>query len=612
VDGQRRELGDRAYLLSPEDLDASALVPDLIRAGVSSLKIEGRLKGPEYVAAVTRLYRTAVDSAGPPPEPLRDVALQMYSRGSGPGFLAGVNHQRLVEARGCDHRGLRVGTLREVRRRGPRSYAAVHLERPIARGDGLLLEGGYAGQGELGGRVWSLLQGGREVDRTSSRGEALIWFGPDVSVDSVTAGRRVFKTNDPHAERAARAPLPEPVPERLDLYVTGSAGQPLRVRAHSESGMEAEVATELPLQIAEKHELDQARLEAQLGRLGGTGFQLGTLHAHLARGCMLPISALNQARRALVERLQTPTERQLRAVATLDTAALVSPIEKPAPPAGLLVLCRNLAQARAALGAGADGVYLDFLELTGTGDALRTLRAEGARVIGVAPPRIRKPGEEKIDKYLSALDPDAVLIRGLGALHELDAGSRALHVGDFSLNVTNRLSASDVLGRGVAAFTPSFDLDATQLLALLDGNLAPYAEVVVHHPMPLFHMEHCVFAALLSTGTDYKTCGRPCDRHQLSLSDRAGMLHPVEADVGCRNTVFHAAAQSGADLVPKLAARGVRRFRVELVRESADETARIVKLYRGLIEGRDAPAQVRRQLNAIGAYGVVRGSLRVV
>ena len=87
------------------------------------------------------------------------------------------------------------------------------------------------------------------------------------------------------------------------------------------------------------------------------------------------------------------------------------------------MLCRNRAQADAALAAGADGVYLDFLELTGTGTALRELRATGA-FVGVAPPRIRKPGEEKIDRYLASLAPDAVLVRSLGALFELDRAGK--------------------------------------------------------------------------------------------------------------------------------------------------------------------------------------------
>src|SRR5205085_4162949 len=129
------------------------------------------------------------------------------------------------------------------------------------------------------------------------------------------------------------------------------------------------------------------------------------------------------------------------------------------------VLCRNLEQAEAAVQAGADGVYIDFLELTGTGDAVRGLK--GRTVVGVAPPRIRKPGEEKIDRFLASLEPDSVLVRGLGSLHEGGAG---LRVGDFSLNVTNRLAAAEVLSRGISAFTPSFDLDSAQLCSLLDGE----------------------------------------------------------------------------------------------------------------------------------------------
>jgi putative protease len=251
------------------------------------------------------------------------------------------------------------------------------------------------------------------------------------------------------------------------------------------------------------------------------------------------------------------------------------------------------------------------LELTGTGDLFRALRTQfPGRTLTLAPPRIRKPGEEKIDRYLRGLGPDAVMVRGLGALRDGDEG--LARVGDASLNVTNRLTAAEVLSRGLIAFTPSFDLDAAQLVALLDGPFAPWAEVVVHHPMPLFHMEHCVFAALLSEGRDHLTCGRPCERHALALRDRAGMDHPVEADVGCRNTVFHAAAQSAAGVVPTLVAQGVRRFRVELVRESAEDVARILGQYRALIEGRAQGDEVFRALRAEGGYGVVRGSLRVL
>ncbi len=181
--------------------------------------------------------------------------------------------------------------------------------------------------------------------------------------------------------------------------------------------------------------------------------------------------------------------------------------------------------------------------------------------------------------------------------------------------MTNAITAAEVLAHGLDAFTPSFDLDAAQLTALLTPHLAPFAEVVVHHPMPLFHMEHCVIAALLSEGRDHRTCGRPCDRHKVSLRDRAGLDHPVEADVGCRNTVFHAAAQSAAHVVLGVRDRGVRRFRIELVRESAEDVGRLVVAYRKLLGGQSTPAEAWRDLKALRAeagYGVVKGSLRVI
>ncbi|MEO8799720.1 MAG: peptidase U32 family protein, partial [Polyangiaceae bacterium] len=200
VDGVLHDLGERAYLLSPEDLEASRVVPELVKLGVSSLKIEGRLKGPAYVAATARLYRTAVDAAvgdGPPPtEALRETALATFTRGSNTGFFEGVDHQRLVDGRTCDHRGLEVGEALGTRTVRGREHVRLRATRALARGDGLLVEGGFGGEGEIGGRVWSLATSdGTDVERIEPGREALVWLGPDRALDVVHAGRRVFLTN---------------------------------------------------------------------------------------------------------------------------------------------------------------------------------------------------------------------------------------------------------------------------------------------------------------------------------------------------------------------------------------------------------------------------------
>lgn len=617
VDGQRHDLGERAYLLSPQDLEASALVPRLAELGVVSLKIEGRLKGPEYVAAATRLHRAAVDAAfgaAPPLPELRRSALLTYSRGSGPGFLSGVDHQRLVEGRTCEHRGLLAGVVRGVEQARDRVQVALQLSEPVSRGDGLMIEGGFGSSGELGGRVWSIRAGGRDVEQAPAGSEVLIWLGPERELSGVAAGARVFKTDDPASDRAVLHAIErQPHREPIDLIIRGRLGEPFVLEAISARGNRATITGDALLEAARDRPLDEALLRDKLGRLGDSPFVLRELELQLQEGVIAPVSSLNRARRALVTALIGAAKRRHRTTPVTAAALLrdSAPGDRPPPAPGLFVLCRNEAQAEAALAAGADGIYLDFLELTGTRKALVRLRELGARFVGVAPPRIRKPGEEKIDRHLLSLEPDAILVRGLGALRELVPGG-PLRVGDFSLNVTNRLTAAEVLRRGLHAFTPSFDLDAGQLAALLATDAGRHAELVIHHPMPLFHMEHCVFAALLSTGTDHRSCGRPCDRHTLALRDRAGMDHPVEADVGCRNTVFHAAAQSAAALLEPAMRAGARRFRIELVREAADDTRRIVETYRALIESRTSPAELFRTLRTEGGYGVVRGSLRVL
>ncbi len=617
VDGALRDLGERAYLLSPEDLAAVDAVPALVALGVASLKIEGRLKSPEYVAAATRLYRAAVAAAmgeAPPPErALRETADQMFSRGSGNGFFDGVNHQRLVEGRACDHRGVAVATLLAVRSARGRGWLSIKLDGPIARGDGLLVEGGRAGEGEVGGRVWAIQQRNVEVEHASA-GEALVWLGPDRDVSGLPTGRRVWKTSDPAREAEVRATI-ERDPHRVGLRLTvrGGFGEHPVYEAVTARGVRATVTGDAPIERATKHPLTLAVLGEKLGRLGDSPYELDGLRSELPEGAMVPVSSLNRARRALVDALCAASQRawETTAVTHAELLASAQAPTTPPPPAGLFVLCRTLPQAHAAVRAGADGVILDFLELTGTGAAVRALRAQGPTHITVAPPRIRKPGEEKIDRYLASLEPDAVLVRGLGALHE-DVFGDVARVGDFSLNVTNRVSAAAVLARGLAAFTPSFDLDATQLTALVETGFGPWAEVVLHHPMPLFHMEHCVIAALLSTGRDHRDCGRPCEKHQVSMRDRAGMDHPVEADVGCRNTVFHAAAQSAASVVGACKRAGVRRWRIELVREAPAEVERLVGAYRDLLRGAVDAGELWKSLRVEGASPVVRGSLRVI
>jgi putative protease len=393
VDGELRDEGDSAYLLSPEDLEATSLVGRLAELGVRSFKIEGRLKGPEYVYATTRLYREAIAAAfgdgAAPTDAQRRGALQTYTRGSGHGFLDGVDHQRLVDGETCDHRGLEVGETHGVRVVAGKQCVVMKAAEPIARGDGLLVRGGFADEGEVGGRAWEILDGrGHALDAARAGDEVLVWLGPDAAVGNVRAGRRVFRTSDPANERALRHAIEQqPFATPLALRVHGAMGERPTFEAWSvRDGRRATVEGESPIERARGQATTREVLEDKLGGLGDTPFALASLEVDLPADSFLPLASLKRARRALVAAIDAQAARAHRATDRHVDALLAEavPPDRAPPPAGVFVLCRTLEQAEAALDSGATGVGLDFLELTGTGDALRTLRERGVHVI-VAP-----------------------------------------------------------------------------------------------------------------------------------------------------------------------------------------------------------------------------------
>lgn len=122
-------------------------------------------------------------------------------------------------------------------------------------------------------------------------------------------------------------------------------------------------------------------------------------------------------------------------------------------------------------------------------------------------------------------------------------------------------------------------------------------------------MEHCVFCSVMSPGTNKTNCGRPCDDHVVQLRDRVGAQHPLQADVACRNTLYNATAQSGAELTSELIGQGVGWFRIELLEEEIADAKRTINLYQRLIKGQIDGQEVWRQLGANNRVGVTRGTL---
>jgi putative protease len=550
-----------------------------------------------------------------------------FSRGLYTGWFRGINNQELAHARFGTKRGVFLGKVTRV----GRDHVALALEAPLKPGDGLVFDAGRPDEKEQGGRVY-------QIETTG--GEAILRFGRgDIDFGRVQGGNLVWKTNDPELDRRVRQSYEgDQIRFRrpLHLEVHGLAGSPLTLFARDEEGHVARAESATPLAVAQKQPLSTERLRDQLGRLGGTPFELGQLGNHLEGAVILAISELNELRRSVVaeiERQRAEPKRWQINAPSVGASLLASPrgaapdgASERAPTPGttepeLIVVIRHLHQLEGAWAAGARTIYCEFEDPKKYREAVQRFRQLQAAApatpqpalptpqlsLWVAAPRIFKPGEEWILKQVLSCEADGYLVRNYDHLQWF-AGKRRR--GDFSLNVANPLTAQYYVERhGLERVTASYDLNVAQLEALLQGAPGAWFDITLHQHMPMFHMEHCVFCAFLSEGTDYRNCGRPCDQHDVRLRDRVGAEHPLKADAGCRNTVYNSRAQTGAEFADRLLALGARSFRIEFLNEDADELQRTVGRYRQLLRGEISGAELWREFKLINQLGVTRGQL---
>jgi len=632
-DGRLVDLDNVQFLLSPQDLAAYDLIPRLIELGVASLKIEGRLKSAEYVANITRHYREAIDAAwaGRPveftPRDVQEMQLS-FSRGFSHGFLDGNNHKVLVRGDYAKKRGIPLGVVEAITKAGVR----LTVSAPVKPGDGLVFDGDDAtGRQEQGGRIYEVMpigptrSAGRDV---AVSGPVELRFGHEaIDLLGLEIGQRVWKTDDPELTRRLRRSFEGPPGRKmaLDFDVVAIAGEPLGISGSTPAGGRAWVQSAEALAVAETRAADLSLFQTQLGRLGGTTYQLGDLKAAIQGRPMVPMSLLNRLRRELVARLdEAAATMPARTIAPEPVLPrLLEPIlaererQMRMPKQGpdlveLSVLCRRTEQIESAVALGISTIYADYQDVKRYAEAVAAVgRSSRPAAIYLATPRIEKPGEANLFGYLAKQGADGILVRNAGGISY--CSQRGIpFVADFSLNAANPLTVDLLKSRGAARVTASYDLNVDQLLELIDTTPSCWLEVVIHQQIPMFHMEHCVYCAFLSPGTDATNCGRPCDEHDVKLRDRVGMEHPLKADVGCRNTLYNAVPQTAAEFLPRLLRHGARCLRIEFLDDSPQAIERTIRLYRDVLAGERDVKVLWRELKASNQYGVTRGPLAVL
>jgi putative protease len=622
VDGRIQPLGDARYLLSPGDLFALEQIPEIIQIGVSALKIEGRYKDANYVALTTRAYRTAVDNAWAgrsaaiaPSEKLQ--LEQVYSRGLGPFFMSGTNHQLVVNGRAPRHRGILMGMLE----RSDENHVVIkasdaHAIAPLKPGDGVVFDAAdwrSPEEPEEGGRVYQVLP-------TLDGLLELRFANGAIDFKRIRPGDRVWRTDDPDLDRAARPYTQATTPvarQPVAVIVNAVEGAVMATKWSLVRQPEISVVVQSTgcLPVAQNQGLSIETLREQFGRLGTTPYELADVELGMIGTPFVSASQLNLIRRQAVEQLQA-LQNKIPPVEVRDPLdTLRGMLDKTNPPIPAIaspelhLLVRTPEQLEAALSCRPASITLDYLDLYGLRPSLERVKSS-AIVARVATPRVLKPGESRILNFLLSLDC-AIVVRSSGILHELRERQHPALIGDFSLNTANSLTAEIYLELGLSRITPTHDLNGAQVAELARKTGSESIEVVAYQHLPVFHMEHCVFCRFLSSGTSYRDCGRPCEKHEIALKDSSGRAHPVIADVGCRNTVFGAEAQEASGYLDDWRDVGILHFRLEFAHESADQVSKVVRAFDSTLNRTMTAEKLGVELKKFAPQGTTAGSLFV-
>ncbi len=638
VDRRGRSLVDPEktgkYLLSPKDLNLSEHLPDLIAAGIVSFKIEGRMKRPEYVATVVRVYRELLDRAAAGeeffvrPEEARDLA-QIFNRDFTTGYFYGRPGRDLMSYKRPNHRGVRLGRVKSFDRKS--RLAGILLEEPLRMGDEIeawVTEGGRAA-----GEVRRILWGGSVVERAPA--------GSVVRVEipgRVSPGDRVFKVYDADLVERARASFTSPREQKkipVVFKVSARPGEPLRLTVQDPDGFTGAAETAVPARAALRTPLTRDYLEKQLNRLGNTPYLLADLECDLAGEIMVPVSEINEARRTALERLSMRRAAALKPPPVpldvfrrrLDRVFAESSPEKTgtrfsAGP-GLAVAVTGPASLEAAVRAGCSEVYFggesyrsgEPVTLKDIYTAAETCARAGVRFI-LSSPRIQQDGE--LDNYCRLLEKtaslpvDGVLAGNLGLIKKAGEITGKPVYADFSLNVFNHRTALFLKKAGVSRVTLSPELTLHQIRKLVPLLPVP-AEVIIHGAMPLMVSEHCIPGALLGDGRPHGDCRGPCRDRHYGLRDRKGVVFPLEMDRACRMHIFNSRDLCMLEHTGDLVGAGPAALRIEARREGAGYVRDVVRAYRRVMASLpealagDELAGLKKSLAGYSPAGFTRG-----
>ncbi len=623
----------KEYLLSLKDLSLIEHLDSLRQAGVKSLKIEGRLKRPEYVYTVTRLYRKYLDKGGDVSSKDKKMLLKAFNRsGFTKGYFEGQKGKDMFSTEKPNHHGTFVGNV-DCYDKLKRTVKVV-LADSLSVGDGIEI---WCSGGENAVTKIYEMKTDKDIINYATKGQ-YVSFRIE---GSIKKGEKVYKTFDAEFDKEIKSALTEESVNRVTAlygHVVLSQEKPMLLRIWEDEGNYVEVEGDYIPQIALKKETDIQTIKDNISKTGGTNFKFVDITIEVEKGLYIPISEINGIRRRALElmedkRLKIYERQALSYDKAKDIAEML--IEKHEYKVNneqelycedessdnrqhtqpiISVQVENISQAKSIMDLKFDRLYLPlhlFIMSDNNGEIKNICKSffdMGIEVFCVMPEIYRKNDIGLYDAaIISAIDvgADKFLISNISQIKILKKYGNFNLYGDFRLNVANSFSVICLKELSLKGITVSPELSLKEIKRLKNIN-GMQKEMISYGRIPLMIVENCIVD---ECGRSRQKKGCNC-RGEYAIIDRKNVIFPIICDsVSCRTKILNSVPIFMGDKIDDLKNIGVHTHRLMFTVEEPDETHKIASLYIDLLKknGTLATERYTEIVKRIKEKGFTRG-----
>ncbi|MDD2370708.1 MAG: DUF3656 domain-containing protein [Firmicutes bacterium] len=566
---------ENASYLSPKDMMLINSVDKLIEAGIKSFKIEGRMKTPEYVATIIKFYRMAIDKAlsgeelNLTQEENNEIA-QVFSRDFTDSYLYGKSGKDMMNVNKPNNRGTLAGRVQNFKD----GKVSVLLKTPIQLGDKL--------------SFWTTVEGrvNISVDRINKEG---VFVDSAEAKDIVTLDipkrvnrdDRIFKTESAYNKAIIEKQINSfNIDEKisLDIEMYGQVGEPLTMEFIDEDGFKSKVVSEIILEEALKHPLNEESLRTQI-RLGDTSYILRDLKLNVGH-IMVPKSVLNNMRRDGIKSIIEKREehfnfKHIEIRSNINEKNLIA----KRPKIGVIV--ESIDKIKELLVRDVDYIYYPLINFKNIGSSaidflnyIKLLSDDQRKIIVLDLPRfIREDDMAFILSQIDMFKPYIYSFRANTVDHIIMLKSLGIHNihGNSSLNIVNSVAYN--FYKNILSLTEielSKELNIAQLYDLNNS-----AQLTIYGITELMIMEHCLIGSEIGP--------KKCKERIYALKDRIDVEFPILVDEIGKNHIINSRKLMIIDELIILMETGYHNFILNFIMTDIDILREIIDIYIAVI-----------------------------